>query len=104
MTPALQAFLTLGQSRHGQFCLEASGLSLAECRTIRSVVTNNYMDSPDYQQSRRPSPFLQGYHEPGENSEGWVLVEFWGREIPPYVAYLTERLPQALAEREALGL
>lgn len=94
MSTALDEFFTIKVSSWGQPRLEASRLSSAACRAIRSVVLNNLTSSEDYKQRQNPAPFLQGY----DPERGWVLVEFWGRDIEPYVEYLRTRIPEWLRE------
>jgi len=62
-----------------QLAIQAHDLTRAECRLLRSIVTNNWVDSSSYQLGRKCSPFLQGYEEPQsrDSRSGWVLVEFW---------------------------
>ena len=100
MTTALDTFLTPRISIHGQPCLEASGLTKAECQAIRAVVCNNYMSHDDYRMKQPAHPFVQGYDE---EYSGWVLVEFWGQDYHAYVEYLRTRLPQAIQVME-LGI
>ena len=69
---------TLQKSCHNQDCFQSWTLTLDQCRSVRDIICNNYMDSIDYKLKRDCSPFLQGYHEPDEGREdGFVLVEFW---------------------------
>lgn len=70
--------------------VQAHDLTLEECRLVKSVVTNNWVDSDDYKLGRAAGVFLQGY----EPTDGWVLVEFWTDNrmaIDAFVKHLNAR-------------
>lgn len=64
---------------HVQLAIQAHDLTLAECRLLKAIVMNNWMDSRSYQLGQKCGRFLQGYEEPwpSDPHNGWILVEFW---------------------------
>src|SRR5690349_8456200 len=81
----------------GQLCISGHDLTLAECRVVRAIVTNRYMESDDYILRQPTGAFLQGYEEPHDraNPDGWVLVEFWSDDlaaIQKFVNYINKQI------------
>ena len=50
-------------SPHGQWCIESDELSIDHMRILKRIVTNQFMQSKDYQERRDAHAFLQGYDE-----------------------------------------
>lgn len=72
---------TIEKSGHGLDCVQASDLTADQCRQVRGIVCNIYMDSEDYRLRQPSGAFLQGYEEPrNDRQDGWVLVEFWSHD------------------------
>ena len=98
-----------------QLAIQAHDLTRAECRLLRTIVTNNWKDSKSYQLGRKCGPFLQGYEEPWSTDprSGWVLVEFWCDPVKQedavraFVAHVNEEFARTdfaqLAVEEEMG-
>lgn len=75
-------------SSTGLKCINAHDLSEAECRYVYGVVTNNYVPSTDYKLKIECSPFMQGFQLPFNGDDGYVMVEFWSRNMPAIEAFV----------------
>jgi len=80
-----------------QLAIQAHDLTLNECQLVRGVVTNQWIDTLDYQLGHEAGVYLQGYQEPSRdnNKDGWVLVEFWSddrKAIDAWVEHLNYKM------------
>lgn len=78
-------------SPHGQWCIQSTELSIEHMRILKRIVTNQWVNSRDYQEKQGAHPFLQGYDE----HNPWILIEFWtndGAAIGNFLAYCNEQL------------
>ena len=73
-------------SLHGQNCIEIENPTQKVRQIIKSVLTANHFDDPDYQACQLPRPFLQC------DTEDYMLIEFWGTNVPEFVSYLQEKI------------
>lgn len=82
----------LSTSSHNMPCIEisASGDSRdAEIEFLLRAVRDNYFDSEYYQAKRDANPFIQGLDQREGNK--FLLIEFWGRNIDEYIAFLNKK-------------
>ena len=67
---------------HGaQPCITGSNLPLQTMKTISRIISNQFTDSTDYKLNSRAHGFLQGYEPRNEEGGGWILVEFWTKNM-----------------------
>ena len=72
------------QTIHQMNGLQWQGLSIKECHKIRNAMLDNNINSKVYKLRCPSGAFLQGYDE----SNGWILIEFWLSDFQPFVDYL----------------
>ena len=71
---------------------DAKGVSITTMRLIRSIVTNNRMDSADYQAKIGSGVFLQAYDE----STGYIMLEFWQPNYQPLIDHLNAAIAKEM--------
>jgi hypothetical protein len=74
----------VGTSVHGLPCIELVGGNESAHAFLRRSVTTQWTNDPAYIAKQGGHPFLQG------QDRDWTLVEFWGRDYAPFVAYLND--------------
>lgn len=81
-----------------QLCIQAHDLTRAECERLRWIICDNHTLSENYKNVRPSQAFLQGFQLPYGDTDGWVLVEFWGtlpEDRPTFehaVAYINRKM------------
>lgn len=80
---------TIAMSSHGQQCIELVGGEEWQHVFLRRCVMDNRTDSPAYKAKQSAMPFLQG-----QCDARWTLVEFWGRNVEEYVAWLNDQITE----------
>ena len=87
-----------------QLAIQAHDLTVAECRLLRAIVTNNWIDSTSYKLGQACGRFLQGYEEPWPTDprSGWVLVEFWCTDNEEAVRAFVDHVNAEFARMEAV--
>ena len=69
-------------------CIELVDAQIKTIRAIKYIVSNPFINTADYRLSNRAGAFVQGYDE----SNGWILVEFWQPDYLPFVTHVIETL------------
>lgn len=73
-------------SSHRMPCIQLYQAPIEKVQWLRRAVMDNWVDSKFYQEKYGAQPFVQGYGE----KDGWILIEFWGREFEKYVDFLNK--------------
>lgn len=70
---------------HGLFAIEIPNADAKIHAFLKSVVCNDWINDPDYKAKQQIHPFVQGGYA---DKEGWIMIEFWCRDIDKVFAYL----------------
>ena len=78
---------------HGTPALEFRDASPELHALLRSILLNRRMDTEDYRVTSAAGAFLQGG---SDNTEGWILIEFW---VPDGAQAFVDYVARKWAER-----
>jgi hypothetical protein len=75
-------------SCHNMPCIELTDAPIEVMRELKAIVSCQYMNTPEYEVSKKAGAFLQGYEE----SYRWILIEFWLKNYQEFVDFINENV------------